>query len=110
MNARKAASRIRLRTAISSPPFWGRFDIDALAITLSLLTLVPYSTTVFVLERNLFCSRASKLARGTSWYHARSNVRNQEEMNNEPCNVFPAAGVRDGPGAYGAGPVHTAAA
>src|SRR5229473_2952412 len=44
MNAAKAASRMRSRTAVSSPPFWRRFDIDAVAITLSLTTLVPYST------------------------------------------------------------------
>jgi hypothetical protein len=37
---------MRLRTAVSSPPSWRRFDIDALAIPLSLPTLVPYSTTM----------------------------------------------------------------
>src|SRR5215469_6836262 len=45
MNAAKAASRMRSRTAVSSPPSWRGFDIDALAITLSLTTLVPYSTS-----------------------------------------------------------------
>src|SRR5439155_21980119 len=43
MNARKAASRMRSRTAVSSP-FWRRFDTDAVAITLSLTTLVPHRT------------------------------------------------------------------
>src|SRR4030081_2153486 len=33
-----------------------------------------------------------------------------KELNNEDGNVLPAAGVRDGPGAHGARPVHTAAA
>src|SRR5438128_350879 len=33
-----------------------------------------------------------------------------KELNNEHCNVLPAAGVRDGPGALGARPVHTTAA
>src|SRR5260370_7773330 len=33
-----------------------------------------------------------------------------KELNNEDGNVLPAAGVRDGPGAHGASPVHTAAA
>src|SRR5215467_1281228 len=45
MNAAKAASRMRSRTAVSSPPSWRGFDIDALAISLSLTTLVPYSTS-----------------------------------------------------------------
>src|SRR6266567_4464980 len=43
MNAAKAASRMRSRTAVSSPPFWWRFDNDV-AIILSLTTLVPYRT------------------------------------------------------------------
>src|SRR5215467_10416046 len=42
MNAAKAASRMRSRTAIS-PPSWRCFGIDALAIILSSTTLVPYS-------------------------------------------------------------------
>src|SRR5260370_13114639 len=33
-----------------------------------------------------------------------------KELNNEDGNVVPAAGVRDGPGAPGARPVHAAAA
>src|SRR5262245_2999622 len=45
MNAAKAASRMRSRTAVSSPPSWRRLGIDALAINLSLTTPVPYSTT-----------------------------------------------------------------
>jgi hypothetical protein len=36
---------MRSRTAVLSPPSWRRFDIDAVAITLSLTTVVPYSTT-----------------------------------------------------------------
>src|SRR6266404_1631181 len=111
MNAAKAASRMRSRTALSSPPFWRRFDADALAITLSLWTLVPYSTIFFILGRNFFCSRASKLARGTQWYTKDLNSKkNQKELNNEDGNVLPAAGFGDGPGAHGARPVHAAAA
>jgi hypothetical protein len=42
----------------------GVLNIDAVAI-ISLPTLVPYSTTILILGRNLFSSRASKL---TAWY------------------------------------------
>jgi hypothetical protein len=49
MNAAKAASRMRSRTAVSSPPSCRRFDLDAAAITLSLTTMVLYSTTSFLL-------------------------------------------------------------
>src|SRR5258708_31383495 len=95
---------------VSCRCFWRRCGIDGLAISRSLWTVVAYSTIIFILGGNLFSSRASKLARGTRWYHARSNVRNHKELNNEHCNVLPAAGVRDGPGAYGARSVHTTAA
>src|SRR6266567_9359387 len=50
MNAAKAASRMRSRTAVSSPPFWRRLDIDV-AIALSLTTLVPYRTITSVWYR-----------------------------------------------------------
>src|ERR1700724_1436000 len=127
MNAAKAASRMRSRTAASSPPSRRRFDIDAVAITLSLTTLVPYSTTIFSRlvsfrelrvfasffdsGRNLFSSRASKPACGTPRYHTRSKFREEsKELNNEDGNVLPVAGIRDGPGAPGARPVHTATA
>src|ERR1700731_629258 len=127
MNAAKAASRMRSRTAVSPPPSRRRFDIAALAITLSSTTLVPYRTTIFFLlvspvkfefscelfcsGRNLFCSQASKLACGTRWYHSGSKFREEsKELNNEDRNVVLAAGVRDGHGAHGARSVHTAAA
>src|SRR5436309_2752220 len=46
MNAAKAASRMRSRTTSSSLLSWRRFDLEALAITLSLTALVPYRTII----------------------------------------------------------------
>src|SRR5580704_5809535 len=116
MNAAKAASRMRWRTAVSSPPFWRRFDTDALAITFSLPTPVPYSTTMrervegdfYACGCNLFLVATSKVY-GTQWYQIKFREESKE-LNNEDRNVLPAAGVRDGPGAPGARPVQPAAA
>src|ERR1700730_7597077 len=97
MNAAKAASRMRSRTAVSSPLSWWRFDVDAVAITLSLTMLVPYSTTkcvsvsfaffasFFARVGNLFSSRASKLACGTQRYQKQDpNFREKsKELKNE---------------------------
>src|SRR5262249_32550278 len=47
--ARKALVSKRSRTAVSSPPSCRRFDLDAVATTLFLTILVPYSTTIFSL-------------------------------------------------------------
>src|SRR5258707_1144510 len=114
---------MRSRTLVSSPAFWRRFDIDALAITRSLTTMVPYSTTV---ERLAFGLPAGKKLRvmqlspiccvlsvcGTQWYQCKTrNFREEsKELNNENGNVLPAAGVRDGLGAPGARSIHTTAA
>src|SRR6201997_1920013 len=94
MNAAKAASRMRSRTAASSPPAWRSFDIDVLAISLSLTTLVPYSTITDV------------------WYPLVPHQfrRDSKELHHEHRNVFPTAGVRHGPGAHGARPVDAASA
>src|SRR5215472_10622717 len=83
MNAAKAASRMRWRTAVSSPPSWRRFDVDVVAIMLSLTAwypIVPHfilliswrELLVFCecfLRRNLFSSWESNPERGTSGYH-----------------------------------------
>src|SRR5215472_6119658 len=57
MNAAKAASRMRSRTAVSSPPSLSlpRFDIDAVAIALSLARLVPNSTTSLACSAGKSC-------------------------------------------------------
>src|SRR5215472_6094482 len=55
MNAAKAVSRMRLRTTVGSPLCWRRFQIDAVAITLSLDgRVVPKNAGPAVRDRKQF--------------------------------------------------------
>src|ERR1700756_5637531 len=102
---------MRSRTLVSSPAFWRRFDIDVLAITLScqlwyhIVPLSLFSGVTFSPRERLSQSVVPGGTNTTSKFHEES-----KELNNERCNVLPAAGVRDGLGAPGARPVHTSAA
>src|SRR5580692_1267646 len=108
MNAAKAASRIRSRTAVSAPLFSPRFDFDVVAIPLSRqrwyrivpLSLIPGAT--FSPRERLNESVVPGGTNITSKFRWESKERNYED-----CNVFPAAGFRNGLGAPGARPVHT---
>src|ERR1700747_2880460 len=102
---------MRSRTLVSSPAFWRRFDIDVVAITLScqrwyhIVPLSLFSGVTFSPRERPSYSVVPGGTNTTSKFHEES-----KELNNERCNVLPAAGVRDGLGAPGARPVHTSAA
>src|SRR5215470_3352032 len=109
MNAAKAASRMRSRTAVSSLSSRRRFDIPLLDITVTSFwyRIVPnftLSDATFLLSIRL----NHIVPNGTK---AIPKFREEsKELKNEDGNVFPAADARYRPGTPGARPGHAAQA